>query len=97
MLYRMGVVASRSLAVTTDRIQAIVEKPRVFYVPGAQSADKSAAVAAIFAMDSNIVGILVARVTASSGVSGSDKDIIPIIMPASDILEAANQVSDSAK
>jgi S1-C subfamily serine protease len=95
-LYRLGTVASRSIAACADRIQGIVEKPRMFYLPGAQTANTDGG-AAIFDKDSKIVGILVLRVapgraSSNSGfMSGMKESMIPIVIPASDILDAARQ------
>lgn len=94
-LYRLGTVASRSITACFDRVQAIVEKPRTFYVPGDITANSSPG-AVIVGMDSNIVGILVLR--SLSGAAGDRssfrESVLPIVMPASDIAEVAKQAPE---
>ena len=101
-LYRLGTVASRSLAACPDRIQAIVEKPRTFYIPGAASMAASLG-APVFAADSSPIGLLLLRTIQTksadmsffSGLSGMG--LTYIVLPAADILEAAKQAPQSAE
>lgn len=101
LMARLGNIANRSLAVSTDRIQSVVEKPRLFYVPGI-AAMSSELGAPAFALDGNVIGILLlrslpGRPTMSSMWMGmSSMGILPVILPASDIVKAAKEVPESA-
>jgi hypothetical protein len=89
LLYRMGVVGNRALSASIDRIQCVIEKPRLLYVPGMSSVGMNVG-APVFAMDGSIIGILTLRATPSS-TSGSGPDMICVVLPASDVAEAAKQ------
>ncbi len=103
-LSRLGIVANRTLSVTIDRIQAIVEKPRTFYITCMDSASPKLGVP-VFALDGNVVGFLVLRMLptrAGGGMSFLMADysvlgIMPMVLPASDILTAAKQAPESAQ
>ncbi|MDI6827441.1 MAG: serine protease [Armatimonadota bacterium] len=103
-LSRLGMVANRTLCVTTDRIQAIVEKPRTFYITRMDSTSSKLG-APVFALDGNVVGFLVLRVLPTRAGGGmsffmadyGDIGIMPMVLPASDILTAAKQAPESAQ
>ena len=88
-LYKQGPIASRSLAACIDRIQAVVEKPRTFYIPGSESSNTDPG-AVVFGMDSNPIGMMVGRLSPKSGGNFDDMFIV-IVLPAADIAEAAKQ------
>ena len=98
-LYRLGTVASRSLAACVDRVQSVVEKPRTFYVPGAESMSVSVG-APVFALDASPIGVLLLRTRAGGGDEGSmfggmsGMGMTYVVLPASDILEAAKQAGE---
>jgi len=100
MMARLGTVANRSLAISADRIQSIVEKPRLFYVPG-MGAMSSELGAPAFAMDGNVIGILLLRsLPGGPSMSGnwlgmSSMGILPMILPAADVLSAAKQAAEA--
>lgn len=99
VLYRLGTVASRVLAATTDRVQAVVEKPRTFYIPGMVTMGASLG-APVFAVDGSPVGLLLLRTVATSmddmsflsGMSGMGMTYI--VLPAGDVLEVAKQAGE---
>lgn len=103
---RLGRVANRAHGALLDRIEAVVEKPRTFYVPAGGGMSESSLGAPVFTLDGNLIGILVLRtIRASSssmmgmmgmmGGGGSDNAVM-IIMPASDVLEVAAQAPEHA-
>ena len=103
---RLGRVANRAYGALLDRIEAVVEKPRTFYVPAGGGMSESSLGAPVFTLDGNLIGILVLRtIRASSssmmgmmgmmGGGGSDNAVM-IIMPASDVLEVAAQAPEHA-
>jgi hypothetical protein len=100
VINRLGRVASWATAVYIDRIHAIAEKPRRFYVPGGMGAMESELGCPAFTLDGKVVGILVLRVLPSGGggmgsaFGGmSSAGMLPVILPSEDILEVAQQAS----
>jgi len=101
VINRLGRVASWATAVYIDRIHAIAEKPRRFYVPGGMGAMESELGCPAFTLDGKAVGILVLRVlpsggggmgSAFGGMSGAG--MLPVILPSEDILEVAKQAPE---
>src|SRR6266478_3845504 len=96
-LNRLGNAAGRAYAASVERISAIVQRPRFFYVPDAAMTTTSLGAPA-FTLDGNPLGIFVMRAMKSrSGGGGGMFNFQPdnftaIILPASDILKAAKQV-----
>ena len=100
---RLGRVADRKPGVFTDFIQAKVTKPRPFYVPGYIGMEAGLG-APVFTLDGKFVGLVVLRTTGGQipfspgpyyGLTALE--IIPVIMPAADILESAEQVPKRKK
>jgi S1-C subfamily serine protease len=103
VLNRMGKVANWAPAVILDRIYAIVEKPRRFYVP-TPNAMEGGLGSPVFALDGKAVGIFVLRVapSADSGMGSlfggmSSMGLLPIILPSEDILAVAQQAPETAE
>ena len=103
VLHRLGTVASRAIAACVDRVQAVVDKPRTYYVPGAESMNASAG-AAVFSTDASPIGLLLVRSRPQSagqdynwfgGMSGTG--LTYVIIPAADIAEAAKQAPETAE
>jgi outer membrane biosynthesis protein TonB len=85
-------VASRTYGAAIDRIQAVVERPRKFFVP--VGADPTGGLGSpVFGMDGKVVGITLLRTIEVEGGSGNamQQGTIVIVVPASDIQEAAAQ------
>lgn len=97
-LYRLGTVASRSLAGCLDRVQAVIEKPRTFYAPGIQVMIASLG-SPVFAMDGSPVGILTLRSvpggTDTYGSGMSAMGMMYVVLPASEVLEASKQALEA--
>lgn len=97
-LYRLGTVASRSLAGCLDRVQAVIEKPRTFYATGIDVMIASLG-SPVFAMDGSPAGILTLRSTPGGqdtyGSGMSAMGMMYIILPASEILEASKQALEA--
>jgi len=95
---RMGKVVQRVHSASFERIEAIVEKPRKFYVPGGDPTNTGQGSPA-FTLDGKIVGIFVIRSVPSDGsmggmmgaLGGGATNVAPILLPASDIAEGASQ------
>jgi hypothetical protein len=100
-LNRLGKIADRVATVSLERIDALVARPRPFYVlsPGGSSGIGSP----VFALTGVPLGIILIRnapiggeanmATAFSGTGGLG--VMPIIIPAADIVEDAKQVAEA--
>jgi hypothetical protein len=100
MINRLGRVAGREYSVSIERIEAVVQRPRRFYVPGQDPTSASLGCPA-FDMDGNIVGFAVIRAMGTGGgggmmsmLGGMQDGLLPIILPASDVSEVAAQAPD---
>jgi hypothetical protein len=85
---RLGNAADWAIAPRIDRIQALIAKPRLTYVP--QDADDLGTPA--FSLDGKVVGVTVLRLSAAGATD--DVDAVAIIMPAADILQVAKQAGE---
>lgn len=95
ILNRLGRIAGRNYAASVRRIESVVEHPRKFYVPSTGEGGSMALGSPVFDVDGECVGVLVLRSRGGGGggfPGGSMRDnLLPIILPAIDILEAARQ------
>lgn len=99
---RLSQVANRVPAISIGRIEAIVDKPRTFYVLG-QSMWGYALGSPVFALNGKLVGILFLRsaktqTDQSSGFMFNNLSVfgmMPIILPASDIVDGAKQALEA--
>ena len=102
-LNRMGTVANRAVTVSMHRIEAIVERPRPFYLPspGGYSGGGSP----VFGMDGAPLGIILIRFAPPDGDSGMSSmpwslgslPVVPVVVPAAELLDAAKQVLEPAR
>lgn len=97
-LNRLGNAAGRAYAASVERIAAVVERPRLFYVPET-SFTTTGLGAPAFTLDGKVVGLFVMR--ALKGRSGGTammgmqpENITGIILPAEAVLKAAKQVPE---
>lgn len=102
---RLGRVANRAHGALLDRIEAVVERPRTFYVPAGGGMNQGSLGAPVFTLDGEVVGILVLRTirASSSGMmgmmgmmGGGGDNAVMIVMPAGDVLEVAAQAPEHA-
>ncbi len=99
---RLNQVANRAPAVSIGRIEAIVDKPRTFYVLG-QAMWGYALGSPVFSLDGKLVGVLFLRnakapVEQSNGFIFSNLSVygmMPIVLPASDIIDGAKQALEA--
>ncbi len=102
-LNRLGQVANRTVAVSLERIDAVVERPRSFYLlgPGGSSGIGSP----VFTLAGQPLGIILMRHVATEGegnvtsmFSGTPAlGILPIVVPAADILADVQQALESSQ
>jgi hypothetical protein len=95
-LNRLGNTAGRAYAASLDRISAVVERPRLFYVP-ASGMTSATLGAPAFSLDGKPLGIFVMRTMKShAGGMGmfslQPDNLTTVIVPAQDILKGAKQV-----
>ena len=92
-LNRLGKVAKRVHAASVERISAIVEKPRKFYIPGNDPTQTGMGSPA-FSLDGKIIGIFMLKTApgGGGGAGGIANNVMSIILPAVDILDAVSQV-----
>jgi S1-C subfamily serine protease len=101
-LNRLGKAAGRSYSASVERISAIVQRPRLFYVPEANMTTTTLGAPA-FTTNGKILGIFVMRTAKGTGSSGfgmigSPSDTFTgIIVPADDVLKAVKQVPAAAE
>jgi len=88
------------MRLSVERISAVVERPRLFYVPET-SFTTTALGAPAFALDGKVVGLFVMRSLKArgGGMGGAQAgNVTGIIVPAEDIVKAVKQVpSDKEK
>lgn len=102
-LTRLGKVANRECAASLERIHAVVTRPRTFYVPSSEPSQTGLG-SPIFTPDGKVVGMLALRVIKGSGgggmsmmLGGMEDNVMGVIVPAADILEAAKQAVEGEK
>jgi hypothetical protein len=95
-LNRLNSAAGKAYAASVERITAVIQKPRTFYIPDSTQTATSMGSPA-FALDGNIVGIFVMRAMSGKGsASRSMRDqMTSIILPAADVLKAAKQAPEA--
>ncbi len=89
VLGRLDEIGNRAPWVSLDRVHALIEKPRTFYVCS-MNTWLAGLGCPVFDTSGNVVGITLLRATPEGAdVSG---DSIPVVLPAKDIVEIAKQV-----
>ena len=91
LLSRLTQVGNRSTQVNPFRVVSVLEKPRLLYVMDALGI--SFIGSAAFSESGQPLGLVTARVVASSKrrTFNSSENVLPVIVPADDLLEAAAQ------
>jgi S1-C subfamily serine protease len=96
-LNRLGSAAGRSYSAAVERISAVVQKPRLYYIPDSTMTTTTLGAPA-FTLDGKTLGIFVMRSTKGRsggglGMFGMQPDnVTSIIVPVADISKAAKQV-----
>ncbi len=91
ILAQLGQVARRTHSVFLERIEAIIDKPRTFYVPGSHRA-RDVWCSPAFTLEGKFVGIGVMRTIKTRAGGGGMGDSLIVLVPAEDIREASKQV-----
>ena len=95
-LNRLNSAAGRAYAASVERISAVIQKPRTFYIPDS-TMTSTAMGSPAFAYDGKVVGVVVMRtVSARGGATRNVRDsVASIILPAEDIAKAAKQAPEA--
>jgi S1-C subfamily serine protease len=98
-LNRLGKAAGRAYAASVERISAVVQKPRLFYISGSEITSTTSGSPAL-TLDGNVLGVFVMRSVSQKGggfgmFSLRPEGVTPIILPAEDILKAARQAPEA--
>jgi hypothetical protein len=86
-LNKLGKVARRAHSISIERIDAIVTKPRTFYVPG-KSPTNTGLGSPAFTLEGKFIGVFFIRAIKATG---AQDNVTVILLPAVDIQEAADQ------
>jgi S1-C subfamily serine protease len=95
LVNRLGKVANRVHAASVDRIEAVVEKPRLVYIPSSNE-NRASFGSPAFGLDGKPIGIVLMRMIQSTD-GDMDGSVSAIILPASDILEQAKEAPEEAE
>jgi S1-C subfamily serine protease len=93
-LNRLGRVARRVHSASVERIDAVVERPRRFYIPGNDNTTTGLGSPA-FSLDGKLIGVFVMRALQgvdAADMSDDDSPVSVILLPASEILEVSKQI-----
>ncbi len=95
-LNRLNSAAGRAYAASVERISAVIQKPRTFYIPDSTMTATTLGSPA-FALDGNVVGVFVMRAISSKagGARNYRDNMTTIILPAADILKGAKQAPEA--
>jgi S1-C subfamily serine protease len=95
-LNRLNSAAGRAYSASVERISAVIQKPRTFYIPDSSMTATTLGSPA-FALDGKIVGLFVMRaVSSKSGGNRNMRDnMTSIILPAEDVLKGAKQAPEA--
>jgi len=94
VLSRLGAAGNRSPCISIGRVQAVVEKPRRFYV-AVTVANMSTLGCPVYTATGELVGIAVIRTNAGPGVGQSGMSILPTVLPLADVLEDMAQIEEA--
>lgn len=93
---RMGRITRRALTGMTGEIQAVIERPRAFYVPSAEIVSAGVGVP-VFLGDGKLLGLVTLHAMPGAREMGDDEQsVIPVILPASDVAEVVATSRDTS-
>ena len=95
-LNRLNSAAGRAYAASVERITAVMQKPRTFYIPDSTMTSTGLG-SPVFSADGNVVGMILVRTVSGRGGStrNPNENMTSIILPAQDILQAAKQAPET--
>jgi S1-C subfamily serine protease len=93
-LNRLNRAAGRGYSASVERVSAVIEKPRTFYIPDSTMSTTSLGSPA-FLMDGNMLGLFVMRAVNAGGSSNPRDSMTTIILPAAEILKGSKQAPEA--
>jgi hypothetical protein len=100
VLSRLAAVGDRQVNVFVARVQAVVDKPRRFYVVDLVSS-MAALGCPVFNADTELVGFVVIRTRPGAGPSGVlgglGSRLLPTVLPAADVVDVMQQAKEGAE
>ena len=93
-LNRLGRAAGRAYSASVERVSAVIQKPRTFYIPDSTMSTTSLGSPA-FLPNGNVLGLFVMRAVNSGGSRNPRDSMTTIIIPAEDILKGAKQAPEA--
>jgi hypothetical protein len=95
-LNRLNSAAGRAYAASVERISAVIQKPRTFYIPDS-TMTSTALGSPAFSLDGKVVGLVVMRAVNSKGGGSRNyrENMTSIILPAEDVLKGAKQAPEA--
>jgi S1-C subfamily serine protease len=93
-LNRLNRAAGRGYSASVERISAVIEKPRTFYIPDSTMSSTSLGSPA-FLPNGSVLGLFVMRAVNSGGSRNLRDSVTTIIIPAEDILKGAQQAPEA--
>jgi hypothetical protein len=96
VLNRLNRAAGRAYSASIERIAAVIQKPRTFYIPESSGSAISLGSPA-FALNGNIVGLFVMRAVSAPDTNARNMrdNMTVILIPAEDILKGARQAPEA--
>lgn len=96
VLGRMGRITRRATTGMMGEVQAVVERPRTFYVTSGEIVTAGIG-APVFKGDGKLLGFVTLHAMPGARDMGDDEEsVIPIVLPASDIADVVAQAKDGA-
>ncbi len=95
-LNRLNRAAGRAYSISVERIAAVIQKPRTFYIPDSGQSTTALGSPA-FALNGNVVGMFVMRAVNAEESSASNprEYMTAILIPAEDILKGEKQALEA--
>ncbi|HEX4644079.1 MAG TPA: serine protease [Verrucomicrobiae bacterium] len=93
-LNRLNRAAGRAYSASVERISAVIQKPRTFYIPDSTMTTTTLGSPA-FSLNGNVLGVVVMRAVGSKGSGNMRDGVTSIILPAEDISKAAKQAPEA--
>ena len=90
-LNRLNSAASRAYSASVERIAAVVQKPRTFYIPDSTMSATTMGSPA-FKLNGDVLGLFVMRAVSSTA---GRANLTAIILPADDVLKGAKQAPEA--
>jgi len=93
-LNRLNRAAGRAYSASVERINAVIQKPRLFYIPDSSMSTTTLGSPA-FALNGNLVGLFVMRAVSGGSARNVRENMTSIIIPAEDVFKAAKQAPEA--